>query len=93
MERLQEEWSSQVQSINYRMLYRSTGKAKEGSCIFVRESLHKKYRDYLTMGLWDRIPDASGAMIVELSAYAPLITATAADFIRIPIDSIFVAKE
>lgn len=82
-----------VQSINYRMLYRSTGKAKEGSCIFVRESLHKKYRDYLTMGLWDKIPDASGAMIVELSAYAPLITATAADFIRIPIDSIFVAKD
>lgn len=82
-----------VQSINYRMLYRSTGKAKEGSCIFVRESLHKKYRDYLTMGLWDRIPDAPGAKIVELSAYAPLITATAADFIRIPIDSIFVAKD
>lgn len=50
-----------VQSINYRMLYRSTGKAKEGSCIFVRESLHKKYRDYLTMGLWDRIPDTPGA--------------------------------
>ncbi len=82
-----------VQSINYRMLYRSTGKAKEGSCIFVRESLHKKYRDYLTMGLWDRIPDAPGAKIVELSAYAPLITATAADFIRIPIENIFVAKD
>lgn len=79
--------------ITYRMLYRSTGKAKEGSCIFVRESLHKKYRDYLTMGLWDKIPDASGAKIVELSAYAPLITATAADFIRIPIDSIFIAKD
>ena len=82
-----------VQSINYRMLYRSTGKAKEGSCIFVRESLYKKYRDYLTMGLWSKIPDAPGAKIVELSAYAPLITATAADFIRIPIDSIFVAKD
>lgn len=82
-----------VQSIKYRMLYRSTGKAKEGSCIFVRESLYKKYRDYLTMGLWSKIPDAPGAKIVELSAYAPLITATAADFIRIPIDSIFVAKD
>lgn len=82
-----------VQPIKYRMLYRSTGKAKEGSCIFVRESLHKRYRDYLTMGLWDKIPYAPGAKIVELSAYSPLITATAADFIKIPIDSIFVVKD
>lgn len=45
------------------------------------------------MGLIDKIPDGKGAKIVELSAYAPLITATAMDFIHIPLDNILVIKD
>ena len=78
--------------VTYQMLYRSTGKAKEGECVFVKDDLAKKYRDYLTMGLWDKMPH-NGAKIVELSAYAPLITATAQGFVTLAIDNIFVVED
>lgn len=81
------------ETVKYLMLMRSAGKAKEGHCIFVRDSLHKRFRDYLTMGLWEKMPDGAGAKIVELSAYAPLIAATAIDQIPIPINNIFVVKD
>jgi len=75
------------------MLLRSTGKAKEGYCLFIKEELHKKVINYLTMGLWGRMPNIKGAKIVEMSAYAPLITATAIDYIQIPMENIFVLKD
>ena len=37
-------------SIHYRMLMRSTGKAKEGDCIFIRENLHNIALKYGFMG-------------------------------------------
>ncbi|WP_243126504.1 hypothetical protein [Clostridium sp. HBUAS56010] len=80
-------------TIIYRMLMRSPGKAKEGHCIFIRDDLLNKTRKYLTMGLWDRMENVKGAQIVELSAYAPLITATAIDYINIPLENIFVLKD
>ena len=79
--------------VKYRMLYRNTGKAKEGYCVFCREELHEKLLKYLTMDLWNRIPNEVGAKIVELSAYAPLITATAMRYIHIPLNNIFVMKD
>ena len=79
--------------ITYRMLLRSPGKAKEGHCLFIKSELHKKVLNYLTMGLWERMPDVKGAKIVEMSAYAPLITATAIDYIHIPMENIFVLKD
>lgn len=79
--------------IIYEMLLRTTGKAKEGYCLFIRKDLHKKVLGYLTMGLWERMPDVKGAKIVEMSAYAPLITATAIDYIQIPLENIFVLKD
>lgn len=80
-------------TVNYKMLYRSPGKAKEGHCIFVREQLHNNLQKYMTMELWGKMPDEKGVDIVGLSAYAPLITATAVDYIHIPLDSIFVLKD
>ena len=79
--------------IKYKMLYRTTGKAKQGHCVFCREELHSTMQKYLTMDLWDRMPNENGAKIVELAAYAPMITATALKFINIPIDNIFVVKD
>ena len=74
------------------MLMRSTGKAKEGDCIFVRENLHNIALKYITMDLWDRMP-YENSKIVEMSAYAPLITATAIDYITIPMENIFIVKD
>ena len=79
--------------ITYKMLLRSPGKAKEGHCLFIRVELHRKVLNYLTMGLWERMPNVKGAKIVEMSAYAPLITATAIDYIQIPMENIFVLKD
>lgn len=39
------------------------------------------------------MPNVKGAKIVEMSAYAPLITATAIDYIQIPMENIFVLKD
>lgn len=80
-------------AITYKMLLRSPGKAKEGHCLFIKKELHRKMLNYLTMGLWERMPNVKGAKIVEMSAYAPLITATAIDYIQIPMENIFILKD
>lgn len=78
--------------ISYKMLMRSSGKAKVGDCIFIKEELYKKALNYITMNLWEKMP-YDNAKIVELSAYSTLITATAIDYIKIPLDSIFVVED
>ena len=87
------EIKAKEKTITYQMLLRTTGKAKEGSCLFIKKELHKKVFSYLTMGLWERMPNVKGAKIVEMSAYAPLITATAIDYIQIPLENIFILKD
>ncbi len=79
--------------ITYKMLLRTPGKAKEGQCLFIRKELHEKVFNYLTMGLWNQMKNEKGAKIVEMSAYSTLITATAIDYIQIPIENIFVVKD
>lgn len=79
-------------SIHYKMLMRSTGKAKEGDCIFIRENLHGTALKYITMNLWDKMP-VENAKIVEMSAYAPLVTATAIGYITIPMENILIVKD
>lgn len=80
------------QTTSYKMLMRSAGKAKEGDCIFIKDNLYKKALYYITMGLWEKMPN-DNAKIVELSAYSTLITATAIDYIQLPLDSIFVVED
>lgn len=83
---------TKIETVPYKMLMRSPGKAKEGECIFIREKLHKLALDYITMGLFEKMP-YDNAKIVELSAYSTLITATAIGYINIPMDNIFVVKD
>lgn len=78
--------------IHYKMLMRSPGKAKKGQCIFVMDKLHKKALDYLTMGLYDKMPE-DNAKIVELSAYQTLVTASAIGYINIPLDNILIIED
>lgn len=44
-------WNIYDEPIHYKMLMRSTGKAKEGDCIFIRENLHSTALKYITMHL------------------------------------------
>ena len=75
--------------VHFKMLMRSTGKAKEGECVFVRDSLHHKAINFLTMGLYDLMDKQSkddpekAFKLVELSAYQTLTTATAKGYIQI----------
>lgn len=79
-------------TIKYRMLYRTPGKAKEGSCVFINEKLLKTARKYLTMNLYKKMPD-EGAKIVEMSAYSTLITASATDYIHIPLENMLIVED
>lgn len=79
-------------TIHYKMLMRNPGKAKEGDCIFIRENLHEIALKYITMNLWEKMP-YDNARIVEMSAYAPLVTATALDYITIPMENILIVED
>ena len=85
--------------VHFKMLMRSTGKAKEGECVFIRDSLHHKAINFLTMGLYDLMDKQSKDApekvfkLVELSAYQTLTTATAQGYIQIPLENILVVKD
>lgn len=85
--------------IHYKMLMRSTGKAKDGDCVFIKEQLHNKAINYLTMGFYDLMDEESKNnpekvfRLVELSAYQTLTTAKASGFIRIPLDNILIIED
>ena len=76
--------------IHYKMLYRSTGKAKKGSCMFIRDKLHKKAQNFLYMGI--KLPKKN-AMVVEISAYAPLVSSAIEDKIKINPKNILILKD
>ena len=78
---------------------RSTGKAKDGECVFIRDSLHHKAINFLTMGLYDLMDEQSKNdpekvfKLVELAAYQTLTTATAKGYIQIPLENILVVED
>lgn len=76
--------------IKYKMLYRSTGKAKSGSCMFINESLYDIAHDFIYMGI--KLPYAN-APIVEASGYVPLIASSIVDTIKINPKDILILKD
>lgn len=78
------------ETIHYKMLFRSTGKAKKGSCMFIRDKLYKKARNFLYMGIE---PTDENPMIVELSAYAPLVASGIVGKIKINPKNILILKD
>lgn len=78
------------ETVHYKMLYRSTGKAKKGSCMFIRDKLHKKAQDFLYMGI--KLPKKN-APIVEISAYAPLVSSAIVGRIKINPKNILILKD
>lgn len=78
------------ETIHYRMLYRTPGKAKKGSCMFIREELYEKAHDFLWMGY--TLPEHN-APIVEIGAYSSLITSSIIDEIKINPENILILKD
>lgn len=76
--------------IHYKFLYRTPGKAKKGSCMFIRDELYDKAIDFLRMGL--ELP-YDNAPIVEISAYSSLVTSTIEDKIEIDPKNILILKD
>ena len=77
-------------TVHYKMLYRSTGKAKLGSCMFISKRLYKKAHDFLYMGL--KMPKKN-APIVEASAYISLIASSIVDRLYINPRNILILED
>jgi hypothetical protein len=80
------------QTIHYKMLFRTSAKAKLGQVIFINEKLYDKAYDWLTIGLGKKM-SYDNAKIVEMSAYAPLTTSTIVGTIHIPVENILILKD
>jgi len=79
-----------VEEIHYKMLFRSTGKAKKGSCVFIKDRLYNRAIDFLRMGI--QLP-YENAPIVEVSAYAPLVASSVIGRIKIEPENILIIKD
>lgn len=78
------------EEIHYKMLFRSSGKAKIGSCMFVREELYDIARDYLYMGI--QLPKEN-APIVEIGAYSSLVASSIIGKVKIDPKDILILKD
>ena len=79
-----------TEKIHYKMLFRSTGKAKTGSCMFIREELYDVARDYLYMGI--QLPKEN-APIVEIGAYSSLVASSIVGKVKIDPKDILILKD
>lgn len=78
------------ETLHYKMLYRSTGKAKKGSCMFVVDKLYEKAKNFLYMGI--TLPEVN-PMIVEISAYAPLVSSGIVGRVKINPKNILILRD
>lgn len=78
------------ENIHYKMLYRTPGKAKKGTCMFINAKLYKKAHEYLYMGI--KLPNKNSP-IVQMGAYSSLITSSIIGKIQIKPEEILVLKD
>lgn len=78
------------ETISYRQLYRSTGKSKKGSCMFIREELYDIAHNFLWMGL--ELP-YENTPIVEIGAYSSLIASAIVGKVQIKPEEILILKD
>ena len=78
------------EKIHYKMLYRTPGKAKKGSCMFINETLYDKAREFLYMGI--QLPE-DNSPIVEMGAYSSLITSSIIGRVQILPEQILVLRD
>ena len=78
------------EKIHYKMLYRTTGKAKKGSCMFINETLYDIARNFLYMDI--ELPQENSP-IVEMGAYSSLITSSIVGKVQILPEQILVLND
>ncbi|MCQ2770961.1 MAG: hypothetical protein MJ236_04095, partial [Clostridia bacterium] len=78
------------ETIHYKMLYRTPGKAKKGTCMFIRDELYDVAHNFLYMGL--TLPEKNSP-IVEVGAYASLITSSIVGRVQIKPEEILIVKD
>lgn len=76
--------------IHYRMLWRTPGKAKKGSCMFIRDELYEAAHNFLYMGI--TLPEHK-TPIVEMGAYSALITSSIVGKVQIKPEELLVIKD
>ena len=76
--------------IHYKMLYRSPGKAKKGTCMFIKDKLYNKAINYLRMGI--KLPKHN-ADIVGISAYSSLVCSGIVGKVKINPKNILVLRD
>lgn len=81
---------TKTETVHYVYCFRSVGKAKKGSAIFIREKLYKRTINFLRMGI--KLPKRN-APIVEVSAYAPLIASSIVGTVEISPKNILTIKD
>lgn len=79
-----------IETLHYKRLFRSTGKAKKGTCMFIREELFNIADDYLRIGI--TLPETN-APIVEIEAYKPLIASGIVGYVKINPKNILILKD
>lgn len=78
------------ETIHYRMLYRTPGKAKKGECLFCSDRIYDKAIHFLRMGI--ELPQ-NNAPIVEIGAYSSLITSSIVGRIKIEPENILILDD
>lgn len=78
------------ETIHYKMLYRTPGKAKKGTCMFIRDELYEVAHNFLYMGI--ELPKEN-APIVEIGAYSSLITSSIVGTVTIDPSEILIVKD
>lgn len=76
--------------VHYKMLYRSVGKAKQGSVMFICKRLYNKAHDFIYMGI--ELPKHNSP-IVEASAYVSLIASTIVGRVKIEPENILILND
>lgn len=66
--------NQEPQTIHYKRLFRTPGKAKKGTVDFIREELYNIAKEYLYMGI--DLDEYENPLLVEAEAYSSLATST-----------------
>ena len=85
-----EELVDKRETITYKMLYRTPGKAKKGTCMFINVDYYDKVHEFLYMGI--QLPEKN-APIVEMGAYSSLITSSIIGRVQILPEQILVVDD
>lgn len=78
------------ETIHYKMLYRTPGKAKKGTCMFINEKLYDRVHNFLYMGI--KLPEKNSP-IVEIGAYSSLITSSIVGTVQIKPEEILIVND